>query len=399
MKKIYSLFLLFMSAFAFGQSNYPGNGNESFGGPVGKGSLDILDDGTIITFKFNKGTNNFNDALVIYIDAKTGGFTTTSSFTDKSDGLRSAISGFGTEKGADVRSSLTWSSANFIPDYAVAFSKDFAGVWELKSGAEHTFIASANLTPSESASSPLYTFTVDKAAFIIAGSPAFKFFATYTSQSAFRSTEAIGDPMTGFTQGWNPQTVEGFNTYPRPALPVKLVDFSAVKDKNMVQLKWMVAQESNIDNYQIQRSANGIQFSSIQTIKARNQSVLQPIYTTTDTRPVTGKNYYRLAITENGRQEYGPVKVVTMGKGSGSIAINYTSGTTKLNIRLLGKDAGAYTMNVVNTLGQVMQSTKFEHDGAEVNRSFDMRSGLARGIYRVVLFSDTDKVSQAFMVH
>src|SRR5271157_4449303 len=73
---------------------FPGNGDASFGGPIGLGSITLTDDGTTVSGTMNKGPNGFNDALAIYIDSTPGGFPDTSGFFDAADGLRKAISGF-----------------------------------------------------------------------------------------------------------------------------------------------------------------------------------------------------------------------------------------------------------------------------------------------------------------
>lgn len=384
---------MLLSTMGYAQTNYPGNNNVGFGGPVGKGSLAVSDDGTTITFVLTKGTNDFNDALVLYIDSKTGGFSSTSGFLDVADGLRKAMSGYdGTN-----RSALTF-PVGFTPDYAVAFDKGFAGIWELQGGStQHIYITTANLTPAGSATSATYTMTVAKTSIGLTGAVSFNFLGTYIAESAYRSNEAIGDAMAGFTQGYNNQTILTYNTY-GSVLPVKLVGFKAVKDKSIVQLNWTVAQETNIENYQIERSKDGINFTTIQTVKARNQSGYQPTYTLTDASPLKGVNYYRLAINENGRKELSGVATVTMNQAGNNFTINYTPGSTRLNIRLIGLDAGNYSVSVVNAGGQVLQSMRLAHDGSEANKEINLKGGLSKGIYRVVLLNDNNRSSQAFMV-
>ena len=396
MKKIYFLFTFFISTLAIAQTNYPGNAKTGFGGPVGNGTLAVSDNGELITFKLTKGAGNFNDVLVLYIDSKSGGFSTTSGFLDIADGSRKAISGF---NGGTERSTLTFPAA-FVPDFAIAAGNDFAGLWVLQGGSTmHTYIASANVTPSNINTSPTYTFSVNKADLGLTGGVlGFKFLGTYISRTAYRADEAIGDPMTGFTQGYNNQTIVSFNTYLSSILPVKLVGFKAIKESNLVKLNWTVAQESNIENYQIQRSKDGINFTTIQTIQARNQSSYQPNYTLTDASPLKGVNYYRLVISENGRKELSGIATVTMSQTGNNFTINYTPGSTKLNIRLIGLDAGNYSVSVVNAGGQVLQSMRLTHDGSEVNKEVNLKGGLSKGIYRVVLLNDNNRSSQAFMV-
>src|SRR5260221_11089566 len=110
-------FAAFAAVFCFSASaaTYYGNGNSSFGGPIGLGSLTLTDDGTTVSGTINKGPNGFNDVLVLYIDSTAGGFSDTSGFADGADGLRRAISGF---DGGGNRSLLAFSG--MAPEYAVA---------------------------------------------------------------------------------------------------------------------------------------------------------------------------------------------------------------------------------------------------------------------------------------
>ncbi|MCX8092213.1 MAG: hypothetical protein N3I86_14980, partial [Verrucomicrobiae bacterium] len=95
--------------------NYPANGNSSFGGPLGLGSLDFTDNGTTIFGKFNRGPGAHNDTLVIYIDSVPGGLGSTVLLNDAGDDLRKAVSGW---NGTD-RSRVVFPSG-FGADYAIA---------------------------------------------------------------------------------------------------------------------------------------------------------------------------------------------------------------------------------------------------------------------------------------
>lgn len=202
--------------------NYAGNGNSGFGGPIGQGgssALTLTDDGTTLFGTVNKGPNGFNDVLVIYIDSTAGGFTDTSGFADGNDGLRKSISGF---DGGANRSTLTFASG-FAADYALALgpsSDSFGGLWSLANGGGNSlgFVSSANLTPTGTSSSSTYTFSISLASIGVTPGNSFKLFGTYTSNSGYRSDEAVAGNETG-TQGWNPFTQTSFSTYTVAAVP------------------------------------------------------------------------------------------------------------------------------------------------------------------------------------
>ncbi len=196
-------------------ATYSGNGNSGFGGPIGLGSLTLTDDGTTVSGTVNKGPNGFNDVLVLYINSIGGGFSDTSGFADGADGLRKSISGF---DGGANRSLLTMPSG-FLPDYAIALgpsSDNFGGLWQLANGGANSlnFVASVNLNPTGNNNSPTYTFSfnVSQIGLTPNSGVTFGLLGTYTSNSGFRSDEAIAGNDVG-AQGWNPFLGTAFVPY------------------------------------------------------------------------------------------------------------------------------------------------------------------------------------------
>jgi hypothetical protein len=228
MKKIL-LSALLAAAFAVGSvnaqlitNNYAGNGNTSFGGAVGNGSLQIVNDNLgALNFTYTRGTSDFNNALVIYFDTVSGGATSTSGFTDNADGLRRAISGVNTNTAE--RSTLNF-AGGFAADYAIAFNNSFAGLWSLSNPASFPFQTSANLLPldaSQTETSYTFSINVTDIGLTVGSGQTFTFFASYTSETAFRSVETIGASYTGSpSAGWNTFDAAGsnsFTTVPEPS--------------------------------------------------------------------------------------------------------------------------------------------------------------------------------------
>ena len=144
--------------------NYAGNQNTSFGGAVGNGSLQVVNDSLgAINFTYTRGSSNFDNPIVIYIDSQSGGATSTSGFTDTADGLRRAISGAGFDNSTPVRSTLNF-AAGFGADYALALSNSFAGLWSLSNPTSFPFQVSAGLSPSSATQTEAsYTFGITAA--------------------------------------------------------------------------------------------------------------------------------------------------------------------------------------------------------------------------------------------
>jgi hypothetical protein len=173
-------------------ATFPGNGGTGFGGPVGNGSLTVTDNGLgTFDFSFSAGTNFSGNALILYVDSKSGGVSDTSTLTDTSDPGRTAISGF--NSGNPSRTVATF-APGFNADYAITLEPGvFSGLFDLSNPANYPFVASGGL--SGSGSGP-YTFSYTRTNFGMGPTDLVSFEGTLISTSAYRSNETIGTSVT-----------------------------------------------------------------------------------------------------------------------------------------------------------------------------------------------------------
>jgi hypothetical protein len=104
-------------------------------------------------------------------------------------------------------------------------------------------------------------------------------------------------------------------------LPVTLVNFNAETSKSAVQLTWTTATQIENDYFSIERSADGSNWSVINTVKGAGTSSALLNYSYTDANPVAGTSYYRLKQTDlDGKFTYSENKAVKF-TGTTSISI------------------------------------------------------------------------------
>ncbi|HEY0110736.1 MAG TPA: delta-60 repeat domain-containing protein, partial [Fibrella sp.] len=84
-------------------------------------------------------------------------------------------------------------------------------------------------------------------------------------------------------------------------LPVSLTTFTAEKRGSGVQLTWETVNERQTDAFEIERSADGVNFTSIGTVTASGNSSSVRNYTFTDAQPLQSINFYRLKIVNSDR--------------------------------------------------------------------------------------------------
>ena len=77
-------------------------------------------------------------------------------------------------------------------------------------------------------------------------------------------------------------------------LPVKLTGFIARSEGKKVKIEWSTTSEQNNDRFEIQRSADGLTWETIDKVKGRGSTVTATDYSAYDNNPFSGMNYYRL---------------------------------------------------------------------------------------------------------
>ena len=173
---------------------YTGNGQNSFGGPVGNGILTITSTNTTITFSEASASNLGGNVLVLYLDVvANSGFVDTSAFTDDTNNQTEAISGYNagdSSNGGSPTRALALFPSSFGADYAVAFDGSNVNAFSLggtSTAGTINFIANApqNTTPP-------YAITLSLASLGLTTSSKFNFVGTLISSTAYRSNEAIG---------------------------------------------------------------------------------------------------------------------------------------------------------------------------------------------------------------
>lgn len=133
-------------------------------------------------------------------------------------------------------------------------------------------------------------------------------------------------------------------------LPVNLLNFNAIKKNNTVLLSWITASEQNNKGFEIQRSSDGNNFTSVGWVNGRGNSSIQNHYFFTDIAPAKGNNFYRLKqIDFDGRNKLSDIQKVNLEttvnftvypnpvKNTAQVHLNENAATIKL-LDISGKE-------------------------------------------------------------
>ncbi|MEJ7626259.1 MAG: T9SS type A sorting domain-containing protein [Ferruginibacter sp.] len=81
--------------------------------------------------------------------------------------------------------------------------------------------------------------------------------------------------------------------------PVTGLEFNAGKKDNNILLQWKTLTETNSRGFEVQRSNDGVNFTTLGFINSKSISGSGAEYSYTDILPLSGKNYYRLKQIDN----------------------------------------------------------------------------------------------------
>jgi hypothetical protein len=171
------------------------------------------------------------------------------------------------------------------------------------------------------------------------------------------------------------------------SLPVNLVSFSSNSVSCNSQLSWETATEINVNHFEVQRSNDGINFSSIGVVGAKNSSTGSN-YQYLDNNVNQDINYYRLmTVNDDGRKEYS--KIIKQQRcHDNNIAIYPNPVTDFINIK--GGKIGN-TIQISNTLGQIVLSKVVTQFSESINVS-----NLQKGVYVVSVIDTNTKERKTY---
>ena len=164
-------------------------------------------------------------------------------------------------------------------------------------------------------------------------------------------------------------------------LPVVLVDFNASLNSNRtVGLSWMTEQEEDLSEFEVERSADGVHWTTIGTVEAKGTSALPTGYGYTDQRPLNGADYYRLRmINLKGDYVFSQVQVVTMELLNG-ITVFPNPANEYINVSV-SRTAVDVNVKLINQLGEVMKLGQVKA-GTSAILTFDIHN-YAQGAYLI----------------
>ena len=180
------------------------------------------------------------------------------------------------------------------------------------------------------------------------------------------------------------------NGFSLTSLPVTFSSFYAVKNNDYVVLTWSTAQELNNNNFEIQRSNDGSNWSVIAVIMGMGTANTTTQYSYTDKNSSAATVYYRIRQVDfDNNFEYSTVKVIRSSEAA-PVTKMYAA-NNHINIEFNKAVVGNITVRILNASGQLMAQQNFGQSAYRITMN---TNGKGAGLY-VIQVSDNQGWSES----
>jgi len=186
----------------------------------------------------------------------------------------------------------------------------------------------------------------------------------------------------GYTMG-----AYGMNSVP---LPLTLITFNGqFANEDDVQLKWITENEINVRSFVVERSVDGINFTTIGQLSAKGINGSRSDYALLDQNVKANLLYYRLWIIEqNGTVSYSNIITLSRNKlNKGNISPNPVQQDGSITLTYSSLTNTSVQIRVLNISGQAVIVRKASLQIGKNQIPVSLK-GLANGIYMVQLTGD-----------
>lgn len=167
-------------------------------------------------------------------------------------------------------------------------------------------------------------------------------------------------------------------------LPVTFKDFTVKTSNCQALLEWKTQMEFNNSHFNVERSENGIQFTTIARVNgAGNSNTLQK-YNYTDETPFSGKSYYRITqVDYDGKNSSTPIQTIELNCDNALLKVYPNPASNQINI----KAKKAITqINIISSSGQSV--LKYQPSLSQAGGIFSMNiQSIQSGIYFVQIIN------------
>jgi hypothetical protein len=215
---------------------------------------------------------------------------------------------------------------------------------------------------------------------------------------------SIGGSATGSalaTGNVTSNSVTAFNTYftfgsVSYVLPLQIISFTAGRTNDITKLNWTISNELNVNNYELQRSDDGINFYTIYLHNPYNRNSTE-FYNHTDNKTLKGTAYYRLKVNSLGMQaRYSNIVSVSAGDTGKALYVITNPVDSDIDLYADAGVKGTYNYTIATTTGQIMQRGQLEikHTGIY---SIPLKPLFIPGAYILIVQNEMNRLQKTII--
>ena len=165
-------------------------------------------------------------------------------------------------------------------------------------------------------------------------------------------------------------------------LPVKFVGFNLAHQNNNILIQWEAVEEMNTSYYEIQRSENGHDWSTIGKVIAAGNTITNHFYSYTDGAVTATVLYYRIRQVDiDGKFDLTPVRTIKNQNGCGEIKVTASS-VSSMRINFSEQIKGNVIVRLVSSSGIIVSQKNFDQPVGQVVMP---NQNVNKGIYVVTI--------------
>lgn len=172
-------------------------------------------------------------------------------------------------------------------------------------------------------------------------------------------------------------------------LPVRLSSFTAtLNSQGGVNLKWTTDLEQHSSHFSVERSPDGINFSTIGTVRSAGNSSSMRNYVFVDDGLLVESLFYRLKMVDvDGRYEYSPTKKISFKNRGLTFVLAPNPGTGPVQLTIEGEAKGPLSITLLDQTGRELIREKKTKTRNMLQWQPDL-SGLSAGLYFIRITGD-----------
>ena len=198
------------------------------------------------------------------------------------------------------------------------------------------------------------------------------------------------------------EITQTYNAWLAGPLPVKLTSFTASKNDNGVQLNWQTEYVQNSSYFNVQRSTDGANFTTIGTVQANGNTVVKSNYQYTDFTAANSMSanktiYYRLQqVDKDNRSQYSNIVFVKSAAADKLLAIMQNPVQNEIRLEVLLKQRQEIQFIITDAQGRAATAKQITMNAGQTFTALPT-DRLAKGTYYITIIAGTEKQTLSFV--